>query len=384
MNIESLPHDECDITIITDTDGFLTLKDAWNEILDDSEYPNPFLCWEWTFTWWKHFFQNNQQAKLHIFVLRQVDRIIGILPTYTFPAKSLHFLGYGARPCPEYLGPMIRKGHIDDFCSAITLHLMSHKDEWNTLFFESYALDDPGTVRLAGQLKSLFPCRSQEDEMRYYIFLPESYDRYLATLSSHNRGKKKNRLSQARRKYEPSFHLVRSVEELETWFPVFVDLTERSRKRLHQSSAYSDSKYRAFQKETMELLVEKEIAHIYFLLFAGEPVAVIYSLNYCGKCYDYQVGTSETHKGSPGDVLLQHLLMKMIDEKYLEFDFLRGGEWYKSSYTETGRQTEQLFVCSSKNFDFWKSITISRFYRPFRSGLKKLILTFFPFLKHRS
>jgi len=359
--------------IIRTLEEFIAIRETWNELADHSEYPNIFTTWEWCSIWWKWFGKEELKGELFLLVFESDDQIVGLFPLYrTHRGKNLRFLGYGARPSGEYLGPILRKGWTEPVCKAAMAFFQENKKEWNSLFFESYALDDPGTSFFAKKMKEAFPSYCQEDEERFYITLPETYDSFLRTLSSHNRSKKKNRLNQAKNKFEASFCSMME-EPLEVWYSAMVELLKASRDRLNQQSPYDVKNYYEFQKELLASLISLKHVDVSFLKFKELPVAVTYSFIYHGKCYFYQPGYASDVKGSPGDVSMQMLVMNMIEKKCTEFDFLRGGEWYKSQYTDTSRKTERLALFSGKNHCYYTTLFIDRAYRPFRRMVKRLL-----------
>ncbi|MCL2349341.1 MAG: GNAT family N-acetyltransferase [Planctomycetaceae bacterium] len=393
---------DCTVRVIRKTSELEALRERWNELVDASEYPNIFSTWEWASIWWRWYGERELHGELFILLIErnteeqnggeasqnQTDHreLAGIFPFYKKrtgllkTAVQLNMLGYGARPSAEYLGPMIRRGCMEPVCDAAVSFLAADKREWNSIFFEAYSCDDPGTSAFVQKMQAVFPFYTQKDEPRHYIPLPDSYDAYLGTLSSHNRYNKRRRLNIAKSKFAATSQVL-DVADIDEWFPIFVDLTEQSRKRLKQPSPYSKKEYGEFQKELLRALIPQKRAEMRLLYFSGEPAAVMYVFLLNGKCYYYQTGMALGAEGSPGDVILQLTLIRQIEMKTSEFDFLRGSEWYKTAYTGTDRETEMLCLFPVKNFAYLKCLLIYRYYRPFRRNVKQLLLKCLPFLK---
>ena len=378
------------VRLVDSEEAFHALKDRWNELSDASVYPNIFSTWQWCSIWWKWYGEKELHGKLFLVLIESDDQLVGLFPLYLSTkgisginrTRTLHFIGYGARPSGEYWGPIIRKDWVEPVCDAALDFFHKPKADWDSFFFESYALDDPGTVAFTQKMKVAFPSYSQEDEERFYITFSGTYDDYLKTLSGHNRSKKKNRYNQAIKKNGATFCTM-ELDTIDKWFPVMKDLLKESRRRLNQVSPYETDKYCDFQIELLNALLPLQHADVSLLNYEGHPVAVTYSFLYCGKCFFYQPGYASNIQGSPGDVSLQMLLMKMIDLGCTEFDFLRGGEWYKSQYTDVGRKTEMLVLFPKRNKSYFLTLFAHYFYKPLRRSAKRILLLLFEFFNKK-
>ena len=377
------------VRLVDRVEAFHALKDRWNELSDASVYPNIFSTWEWCSIWWKWYGEKELHGKLFLVLIESDDQLVGLFPLYLLTkgipginrTRTLHFIGYGARPTGEYWGPIIRKDWGESVCDAALDFFQNQKAEWDSFFFESYALDDPGTVAFAQKMKEVFLSYSQEDEERFYITLPKTYDDYLNSLSRVNRQGKRRRLKLANNRYRA---VLRQIDETQLGesFPVFVELYNQSRERLGQVSPYKNDDYRQFQQEILKTLIPLKMASLLIMDYGEYPVSMFLTYDYQGRCFFYQTGLSSNNVGSPGDVILQHRLMLAIEEKYSEFDFLRGGEWYKSLYTDVGRKTEMLVLFSGKNKSYFLTFFANHFYRPMRRSAKRMLLSLLVFF-HR-
>ena len=377
------------VRLVDSMEAFHAIKDRWNELSDASVYPNIFSTWEWCSIWWKWYGEKELHGKLFLVLIESDDQLVGLFPLYLSTkgisginrTRTLHFIGYGARPTGEYWGPIIRKDWIEPVCDAALDFFQKRKAEWDSFFFESYALDDPGTVAFAQKMKGVFPSYSQEDEVRFYISLPNTYDDYLGSLSPVNRQGKRRRLKLANSRFNAVLHRIDETQ-LDGSFHTLVELYNQSRERSGQVSPYRNDNYSRFQKEILVALIPLKMATLLILDYNGAPVSMFLTYDCQGKCFFYQIGLSSKNTGSPGDVILQHRIMLAIDEKYSEVDFLRGGEWYKSQYTDVGRKTEMLALFSGKNKSYFLTLFAHHFYRPMRRSAKRMLLSLLDFF-HR-
>lgn len=359
---------------------FRKLKESWNALSDESEYPNIFTTADWQMLWWDRF--GNGPGN-ELFVLRVCDedgRLLAVVPFYRTGKnrplfsgrKHLHWIGYGGRTCPEYLGPIVRRGEIDVVVDAVVDFLRNHPTEWDSIFFEDYACDDPATACLAERLKREFASLTGPGDIRYVLPLPEDYETYLKSLGPHNRKGKRYRMNQAKKRHA-AYATYPETDQIERWFPDIVMLTTESRIRLNQDPPFLDENYAGFHRELLRELLPKNRALVQFLYFSDEPVSCWYVFLLNGKCYAYQQGFKSNVKGGPGDAGTLFLLDKLMQLGISEFDFLRGLESYKTSYTDQYRETNWLFVFRRRGLNFWNRLALEHWVRPLVRRLRAIL-----------
>ena len=359
---------EPDITVrlVSESAEFQAFHDQWNELVDQSTYPNFFRRFEWVTLWWKWF--GESLGKLHVLLVSNDDRLVAAVPLWK-SGKRLQFLGYGARPCPEYPGLIIKPDCQDVACSAIEEWLEANGNQWDEIVFDEFALDDTVTVRFVERLKARYPTWAKEGESRYFIPLPETYDEYLATRSSHNRQKKRTRLRKAINSYQAVAKKA-EVSQVDSWFPLLPKFSTMSLTRRGSVSPWLQKDFAAFHRELMETLIPSGEVRLLFLECNEQPVAFRYGFTYGKKFYAYQTACDPSHPSRPGDTLTQLALMQLIEEGYTEFDFLRGLEDYKSNWTDFKRETEVVHVFRRKGFSYWKRVIWENVIRPLGRKIK--------------
>ena len=354
------------IELIRSEADFFVLRKQWDALVAVSVYPNVFTTFDWQSIWWNWYGKNTACGELFILAIRKDGELIGIVPFYRrrrFWGKHLNFIGFGGRTCPEYLGPIVRHGFVDEVADATVEFLTSHPAEWDSLFIEDYALDDPATVALAERLKLAFASYSGPGENRYIMSLFENYEAYLQSLGSHNRKRKKDAMNQARKRYDARVEFQKS-DNLDEWFPIIVQLTSEARSRHAQTSLMQEPDYAGFHRDLLRVLLPQDRAVVLFLYFENRPVASWYAFLLNDKCYAYQQGSRLGVKGSPGNVGLLFLLEHLMERGFKEFDFLRGGEWYKTLFTQQFRETTWMHVFRKPGFAFLLRRFVDRKARP--------------------
>ena len=363
---------------IRDEKTFLKLKSEWNALSETSEYPNVFTRWDWQSIWWKWFGKNFEPFIL--LVRRETNNeLIGIVPFYRnrralpffFGQKHLNLIGYGGMTCPEYLGPIIRKGCIAEVVDATIAFLKVHPTEWGSIFFEDYDRNDPATSALAEALKKNFASRSGPGETRLTVTLTGDYDTYMQTLSYNSRRQRRKRFNQAQTRFGARIEFP-GVEDLDRVFPVLVDLTTAARTRHGQTNPFHEKAYAGFHRELLEKLLPQNQAVLAMLYLNEKPAAVWYCFLLGRKCYAYQQGFSPEFEGSPSDVCQQFLIRKLTEEHYEEFDYLRGREPYKDSCANSSRKTQWLFVFQHRGIAYWSRFLLDDIARPIWRKIKEI------------
>ena len=77
-------------------DDFLALEDSWSALIAANPDGNPFLTFEWQWSWWKSYAaKNTDTLKILIATNPLTDQIVGIAPlmlTKRAGLKSLRFI----------------------------------------------------------------------------------------------------------------------------------------------------------------------------------------------------------------------------------------------------------------------------------------------------
>ena len=348
------------VHLVDRVEAFHALKDRWNELVDDSTYPNFFRRYEWIETWWEWF--GKHLGNFFVLFLENDGVPVGAVPMWE-SGKRLNFLGFGARPCPEYPGIIIQHGFQESVRAAVVQWLKSNGNQWDEIVLDEYALDDDATVELVKQLKTMYPFWTQPGEDRYYIPLPKTYDDYLATRSAHNRQKKRTRLRKVLKSYRAELKNA-EISQINEWFSLIPKFSTMSLSRRGNVSPWLQENYAGFHKALMKMLIPTGEVRLAFLECDDKPVAFRYGFAYKKKFYGFQTACDPSHPSHPGDTLTQMFLIQLIDEGFTEFDFLRGLEDYKSNWTDHMRKTEIVRVFRTRGFRFWKRVLWENFVRP--------------------
>ena len=189
--------------IVDDYASFVALESEWNDAVERADIPHPFLRHEWVRTWWDSFAapstRGQANRRLHIIVVRDDDRIVGIAPLmresttiYGLPIKRLALIANDHTPRTD----IIVAGKADDVYRAIWNTLRDDMDHWDVVQFTQLLKDSP-TIAAMSQfaLAESLPVGTWKSNDSPYLELAGTWDSYWASLSGKFRSNVRNRLS---------------------------------------------------------------------------------------------------------------------------------------------------------------------------------------------
>ena len=122
------------VSRIDSIEGFKSLESEWNKLLKrSSQANNPFLTFEWQFTWWAH---RGKGRELHVIIVRDSeDTLIGIAPfmimsRYFF--KVVEFIGFENSDYSEVIS-FKDKGEVVLYCIFHYHNIKKHI--WDNISF---------------------------------------------------------------------------------------------------------------------------------------------------------------------------------------------------------------------------------------------------------
>jgi CelD/BcsL family acetyltransferase involved in cellulose biosynthesis len=118
-----------------------------------------------------------------------------------------------------------------------------------------------------------------------------------------------------------------------------------------KSVGYSvTDKFWAFHREISRKFLEKGWLFMGLLEADSQLVAFQYAFRYFDKVYHYQTGIdTEYNRYSIGLISTGCMIEASINESAIEYDFLRGGEDYKSHWSKSERNIVSVYVWNSRH-----------------------------------
>jgi CelD/BcsL family acetyltransferase involved in cellulose biosynthesis len=314
---------------VEDATAFAALRPQWNDLLRDSVSDNPFLTWEWQYTWWN---QLRESSALHLVLVRSGDELIAIAPLRLVTSpwscfSRLEFLGTGYAGS-DYLDLIVRRGRESESVTALAHYFKAQQLclRFNHLSPCSLAAQLAAALTTDGWIS-----KAADDGTCPIIPLAgHTFDSYLATLGSSHRANVRRRIRALRQQFDMRLERVTTDTERRDALSSLAVWSGRRWKDRGGSTAFITPAVRAFQDQVSVRALEQRWLLIYVLRLNGKAAAVMYGFHYGGRFYFYQHGFDDGYKAqSLGLVLMGLTIRAVIDEGAREFDMLWGVEPYK-------------------------------------------------------
>jgi CelD/BcsL family acetyltransferase involved in cellulose biosynthesis len=330
---------------------FLDVKHEWNSLLEKSVTNEVFLLWEWMYSWWEVF----KDASRELYLLRgknPMGETIGIAPFYlqkqtlfgTHKRNIIRFCS-SLETYPDHLDIIAMKEYEHLFSEAVLKYLIQNDKDWDLIkldgvhensILKKYLTSTP--TKGKGLIMTSTP-----DSKCPYLVIDKSFEDYLRSFSP----KKRQTLLRKRRilleREKAIFKTVRCDEEPEKYIlELFALHGERARQKGIRTTFSGENIYTFHNKVIHSLLKDSKVV-LAFLYKGVNPLVSYYCIKHNKKVYYYQAGLSqEGEKRSAGTVLFSLLLEDAFEERYKEFDFLRGSEEYKYFWTKNYRENYSI------------------------------------------
>jgi CelD/BcsL family acetyltransferase involved in cellulose biosynthesis len=316
----------------------------WCELFQRANPENIFLSFGWMSTWWKHF----GRGQLAVIAVRDASgRLIAIAPFYIsrsaagLGARRLGFLT-DAHVGSDYLNVLVDPAFEAQAVEEIARSLFAHR-LWDYIELRDTP-DSPLTAALTAALLSR-GLRVAETSRRVcrYISLPRAFDKYLAGVGVSLRANYRRRWRLLQGEHQAECVAISDAAEMERHFPALIALHRMRFEQRAADSAFLAPHVPEFHVEAMRVLAAQGFAKLFLLKAGGEVVAAMYGFSVGRTFQFYQCGM---HPGwvryGLGQVLIGNAIERTIAGGHATFDFLRGGESYKTQWADRARENATL------------------------------------------
>jgi CelD/BcsL family acetyltransferase involved in cellulose biosynthesis len=332
---------------------FENMRAEWNSLLEKSVTNEIFLLWEWMYSWWDVFKNGGSE----LYLLRgknSMGETIGIAPFYlqrqtllgNLKRNILRFCS-SLETYPDHLDIIATKGYEDSFSEAVIKHLMQNDKDWDLIkldgvhekaILKKYLTSTPEKVK--GLIITSIP-----DTKCPYLVIDKSFEDYLKSFSP----KKRQTLLRKRRilmnREKAVLKTVHCDEEPEKYIQELFTLHDERARQKGIETTFSGEDIYKFHNKVIHYLLRDGKMVLTFLYKELNPLVSYYCIKHNEKVYYYQAGLSyEGEKKSAGSVLFSLIIENAFEERYKEFDFLRGSEEYKFYWTKNYRKDYSITV----------------------------------------
>jgi len=348
-------------------------REIWNRLALSMNIPSIFCTWEWIYTWLEQY---GSAYEPFILSISDADEIKGFFPLAfdksndTFKSKTLLYCG-SKELYPDHLDIICEESETDRCVLSVFDFLSNGFKEWDVLDVSLLAESSGLLTHLRGK-DTDFEADIKQISTAPFITLSGTFDEYTKRFTS----KKRYNIRSSQRKLHEQFGMLYTACEQQG-----IDKGMETLFELHALRADMKNMKSNFNRPDIKRFhcaLAKRASDNGWLFFRSlnndtETIASMYSFVFGGHLFYYQIGFNpKWERYSPGTVLIYEVLKEAFSRGYKEFDFLRGGEEYKSSWTD---ELRPLFALSLYNNTLKASLTktISKSKGILKSKIKQII-----------
>lgn len=345
-------------------DEFVEGREAWNELVADSDADPLFCSHTWLLRWWRAFAQADtpwarRLRPVLLAVQDESERLHGLWPLYIDPARikgvlptrRLQQLGNSWRAIggvrTEYTGPIVRTESADAALAKLLAHVGQRRD-WD----EMVLIDLPAASRPTQAIRQFaaeqrWHTRELEQDRTYVLDLREGFEAWLG-----RRSKKVRRAVMNERKRLAKLGEVAIVDLGERGVAQALDLLNEMKAARWGKPTFDEDRL-AFHTALAERWQERGGLRFTGLTLNGEVISIIYDIRSGRR----QVSIQMAFQPGVADNLslnfqhIGHELEAAAAAGVEEYDLLAGGgkqTQYKERLADTGADLTTLVAVRSR------------------------------------
>lgn len=314
-------------------DVFDRLAPEWNALLERGQCRVPFLRAEYQKAWWQfHGGGEWLEAELCVVTAREAGQLVGVAPLFLARNRDGRraLLLLGSIEISDYLDLVVERANVEAFCGALIAHLAATAGvQWDVLDWYNVPAVSPTRAALSRAAAARgWTVTEQTLEPVPAIRLPNDWETYLATMVEKKERQEIKRKLRRAEAYEPAvtWRILTGAEYTPADGEAFMTMMAHDADKARFLTPVMRQQFLA----TLEAAAGAGWLHLAFLEAGGEKAAAYLSFDYEGRLYVYNSAIDPRFGAlSAGWVLLGYLLQWSIENRRVEFDFMRGGEDYK-------------------------------------------------------
>lgn len=347
------------ISVIDSLEEFKGIQTAWSELLSASRSNTIFLTWEWLYSWAETYLDHGR--RLFIIAVYDEDELVGIAPWYfdterfaVFKLRKLEFLG-SPEADSDYLDVIIKKGREKKVARCLYDFIFTERARaWDCFSLRDipagslFLLHFIEMIKEAGKHAEIYPgsfCPA--------ALLPGSYEDFLSGLSSHHRMQLRRHMRMLEKNGENthlSFSGLESINALDAFLQFH-----------REKKGCRDERFYSLLKAFAARCTNNDWVQIDTLSSDGKPAAALLHFRYGNILHQYIMVTDKTAnpKVSIGSVMIGLCIEEAIKRGISAYDFLKGTEEFKFSWTGEGKSSLAFFLPRRKIIPL--AFTVNRF-----------------------
>ena len=338
------------IRIITDVQGWETLRPWWDALLEASTDSTPWQNWDYLSCWWRNLggdkdlriiVVESARVPVMIFPLQITREIMIGIPTRIIEPISMMW---------DVNRPRFAIGAPDMNAFRLGLEaLWGLRKEWDSIRVEELPIEDPQAqeLRALAERRGLW-FRDVLSSMCPYLHLDQSWDAFLKSRGSRLRKNLRASLRRLESEGPVRLEVAESPEDVVRAFDVAMDLHRRSWKRKKQVGLSLSVQYREFFRAFLLNMAARERACVLTLWAADRPVAATIAFQHLDTYFSTEiVHDAAFARCSPGTLLESFELERLMSrgaKRFQYYDFLGRFLSNKQRWTDLARATHRIYV----------------------------------------
>ncbi|NPV03141.1 MAG: GNAT family N-acetyltransferase [Syntrophaceae bacterium] len=322
---------------------FNNSREAWNALVLSMNRPSVFCTWEWIHAWLRILGQSYQPLILFAY---KGNTLVGALPLAVktmriedgvIPGRIITFCG-SRELYPDHMD-IIASAEDAWECLHAAMHYLSVEfRSWDVMHF-SHLSDD---AALLEYIRSSCP----EPEIPHVSLAPYipirdafdgNYEKYMMSLSRN----KRHDLRRRNKKLILEDGVLYAADDPKKNPDCIRTLFTLHKMRADSKgivTTFSGQALQAFHEEIAGIFQDKGWLTLRVMKRGDKVLASLYCFTFAGRVFAYQLGIDPAWEPKGiGSAVLYNMVEEAFQRKCIEFDFLRGGEEYKGSWTEHAR-----------------------------------------------
>ena len=316
------------------------LRDEWTELFAAAACANPFLSWEWQYTWWRVFGQRRG-----LWIMEARDRggalagVLVLVARASLGAPRRWSLLTNGITGTDALDVLARPGYGAAVRGAMAQAVASGLPRWDVLDLEDLPCGSSTISALRG---ALIP-RGARFQVEPRFVCPGFAVR--GTFAEHV-ARLRRREAYGRRcrwlERQPGYRveIAASAADAPQAMEDFLRLHHLRWDPEGGSAGIPRGLVEDFHREVAPLLAARGWLRLYRMFVDGRAIAAVYGIELSGRFYYYQSGMDpEWSQRSPGLVLIGKTVEDAYAHGLADYDFLRGTEPHKLDWAGDRRET---------------------------------------------
>ncbi|MBX2835431.1 MAG: GNAT family N-acetyltransferase [Gammaproteobacteria bacterium] len=303
------------LDIVSDAQQFHSLASAWNHLNQQSIRGTIFSSWDWHYSWWQFYSQDQDLLRILCFSVDQ--RLVGILPLYCRrqrlglpPATyTLRFTGTGEpRPdevASEYLDVLTLPEFEEEIADAAIAWMHSFK-EWQDVTLNCLLEGSALSTALERQSGNTHLYR-QSVGSRYQVPLAGGQASFFDRLGTSRVKRLQRSLRAADKAGGVRYESIESAEEIDNFLEELAVLSHERQTSMNRKSVFSSQCFTLFHHQLVRRLYEQGKCDIHKLFIGHRLMAMLYCFYDRHTSYYYQSGFASREANRYQPLSLAHL-----------------------------------------------------------------------------